>query len=111
MKNMDIKSLLDNIEKKVCQQEITSDSDVTRLINNEINSAINLKSNPDAIDQYFKNANCTTLECYLQHLQALEEKLKAPSNITAQCKAVEERDINRRLLLILNRIKGFSRKQ
>ena len=43
-------------------------------------------------------------------LKAVEKKLQKPCDITAQCKPVEEREINRKLLLILNRLKGYSRK-
>jgi hypothetical protein len=115
MEKLDIRILLESIEKKVYQQEITSDEDVTKLINAEIANAINLKykkeeSTDKETDSFLKNVSCTTLECYLEHLQAVEQKLKQPYDITAQCKPVEEREINRRLLLILNRLKGYSRK-
>lgn len=115
MRELDIRSLLENIEQKVYQQEITTDADVTKLINIEINIAINLKykteKEPDGNSSFpLKNVSCATLECYLEHLKAVEKKLQQPRAITAQCKPVEEREINRRLLLILNRIKGYSRK-
>ncbi|WP_242929429.1 hypothetical protein [Pontibacter vulgaris] len=113
MEKLDIRTLLESIEKKVYQQEITSGEDVTKLINAEIANAINLKYKKDNgadIDSFLQNVPCTTLECYLEHLQAVEQKLKQPFDITAQCKPVEEREINRRLLLILNRLKGYSRK-
>jgi hypothetical protein len=111
MEILDIRNLLENIEKKVYQQEITTDTDVTKLINVEIAKAINLKNETtDKVEDRLKNVSCTTLECYLDHLKAVEQKLKKPTNISAQCNAVEERDINRRILLILNRLKGYSRK-
>jgi hypothetical protein len=115
MNILDIRDLLVNIEKKVCQQEITSDADVTKLINTEIAKAINLKYKKEneaegKVESALKNVSCTTVECYLEHLKAVEQKLKAPRDLSAQCKAVEEREINRRLLLILNRLKGYSRK-
>ncbi len=113
MEKLDIRTLLESIEKKVYQQEITSGEDVTKLINAEIANAINLKyrkDNDDDIDSFLRNIPCTTLDCYLQHLKAVEEKLKQPYALSAQCKPVEEREINRRLLLILNRLKGYSRK-
>jgi hypothetical protein len=114
MKQLDIRNLLENIERKVYQQEITTDADVTQMINTEIANAINLKykAETDSIktDSVYKNISCTTLECYLEHLKAVEEKLKTPCDITAQCRPVEEREINRRLLLILNRLKGYGRK-
>ncbi|TPE45162.1 hypothetical protein [Pontibacter mangrovi] len=111
MQVLDIRNLLENIERKVYQQEITTDADVTKLINTEIAKAINLKSKKEneAEVDLLKNVSCTTLECYLDHLKAVEAKLKKPCNISAQCNPVEERDINRRLLLILNRLKGYSR--
>ena len=109
MELLDIKSLLGNIEKKVYQQEITTSTDVTTLINAEIAKAINLKNASNADEAAFKNVSCTTLECYLDHLKALEQKLQAPSNLSAQCKQVEEREINRRILLILNRLKKYTR--
>lgn len=113
MKQLDIRNLLENIERKVYQQEITTGADVTRMINNEIADAINLqyKTLTGKTDSAYNNISCTTLECYLSHLKAVEEKLKAPCDITAQCKPVEEREINRRLLLILNRLKGYNRKR
>jgi len=112
MEQLDIQKLLGNIERKVYQQEITSDTDVTKLINLEIAKAINLKNGAgQAQETSFKNVSCTTLECYLDHLKAVEQKLKQPRNLSAQCTPVEEREINRRLLLILNRIKGYSRKE
>ncbi|MDX5423226.1 MAG: hypothetical protein LPK14_13295 [Hymenobacteraceae bacterium] len=115
MNVLDIRDLLENIEKKVYQQEITTDEDVTRLINTEIAKAINLKYKKENgtdsnTDSALRNVSCTTLDCYLQHLKSVEQKLQKPCDITAQCNPVEERDINRRLLLILNRIKGYSRK-
>ena len=110
MEILDIKSLLGNIEKKVYQQEITTSTDVTKLINAEIAKAINIKNEAArAQADSLKNVSCTTLECYLEHLQAVEQKLQKPANISAQCKPVEEREINRRLLLILNRLKKYSR--
>lgn len=108
MEQLDIRKLLENIEKKVYQQEITSSSDVTRLINTEIAKAINL-NNRAASDNSLQTISCTTIECYLEHLKAVEAKLQKPCDITAQCKPVEEREINRRLLLILNRLKRYSR--
>lgn len=112
MQALDIRDLLENIERKVCQQEITTDDAVTRFINSEIAKAINLKYKKEnrAEEDMLKNVSCTTLECYLDHLKNVEAKLKQPCNISAQCNPVEERDINRRLLLILNRLKGYSRK-
>ncbi|MFD2512700.1 hypothetical protein ACFSRY_02370 [Pontibacter locisalis] len=115
MNILDIRDLLENIEKKVCQQEITTDADVTKLINVEITKAINLKYKKEneasgKVESSLKNVSCTTLECYLEHLKSVEQKLKEPCDLSAQCNPVEERDINRRLLLILNRIKGYSRK-
>ncbi|WP_018479891.1 hypothetical protein [Pontibacter roseus] len=107
MEQLDIRTLLENIEKKVYQQEITSSSDVTQLINTEIAKAINLNSK--AAENALQNVSCTTIECYLQHLKAVEAKLQKPCDITAQCKPVEEREINRRLLLILNRLKRYNR--
>lgn len=111
MEILDIRNLLENIEKKVYLQEITTDADVNQMINREIAKAVNLKnaSNSD-IENKLQNVSCTTLECYLEHLKAVEQKLKKPNNLSAQCKPVEERDINRRLLLILNRLKGYSRR-
>jgi len=112
MEVLDIRSLLENIERKVCQQEITTDAAVTKLINTEIAKAINLKYKKEnaAEEDIYKTVSCTTVECYLKHLKTVEEKLKKPAHISAQCSLVEEREINRRLLLILNRIKGYSRK-
>lgn len=115
MKTLDIRSLLENIERKVYQQEITTDADLTQMINGEINKAINLKYKQEKgadheLDLSLKNVSCTTLECYLDHLKSVEKKLKKPHNISAQGMPVEERDINRRLLLILNRLKGYSRR-
>jgi maleate cis-trans isomerase len=111
MEQLDIRSLLENIEKKVYQQEITSSTDVTKLINTEIAKAINLNTKvaSNGADAIFKNVSCTTIECYLEHLKAVEAKLQKPCDITAQCKPVEEREINRRLLLILNRLKRYNR--
>lgn len=110
MELLDIKSLLGNIEKKVYQQEIKTSTDVTKLINAEIAKAINFKNKAaSAKEDTFKNVSCTTLECYLEHLKALEQKLQKPADISAQCKPVEEREINRRILLILNRLKKYSR--
>lgn len=109
MELLDIKSLLGSIEKKVYQQEITTSTDVTKLINAEIAKAINIKNAANSDESSLKNISCTTLECYLDHLKALELKLQAPSNLSAQCKQVEERDINRRILLILNRLKKYTR--
>lgn len=110
MEQLDIRSLLENIERKVYQQEITSSTDVTSLINTEIAKAINLNSKAaDGTDPRFKNVSCTTIACYLEHLKAVDAKLKSPTDITAQCKPVEEREINRRLLLILNRLKRYNR--
>ena len=108
MEQLDIRKLLENIEKKVYQQEITSSSDVTKLINTEITNAINLNTKA-ASDSSLQSISCTTIECYLKHLKAVEAKLQKPCDITAQCKPVEERDINRRLLLILNRLKRYNR--
>ncbi|GAB3202571.1 hypothetical protein ABID22_002702 [Pontibacter aydingkolensis] len=112
MKQLDIRYLLENIERKVYQQEIMTDADLTKMINVEISKAINLKykTETDTTDDTLKNVSCTTLECYLEHLKAVEKKLQKPCDITAQCKPVEEREINRKLLLILNRLKGYSRK-
>jgi len=114
MRRLDIRNLLENIEQKVNQHEITTDADVTNLINSEIHAAINLKykkeSKADVNDAALQNVSCTTLECYLEHLKSVEQKLQSPYSITAQGQPVEERDINRRLLLILNRLKGYSRK-
>ena len=112
MKQLDIRLLLENIERKVYQQEITTDADLTNMINGEISKAINLKykAESETKDDALKNISCTTVECYLEHLKAVERKLQTPTDITAQCKPVEEREINRRLLLILNRLKGYSRK-
>ena len=114
MKKLDIRDLLENIERKVYQQEITTDSDLNKMINVEIAKAINLKYSTEADanannDSRLKNVSCTTLECYLEHLKAVEKKLQTPCDITAQCKPVEEREINRKLLLILNRLKGYNR--
>ncbi|MBC5775905.1 hypothetical protein H8S95_17655 [Pontibacter sp. KCTC 32443] len=110
MELLDIKSLLGSIEKKVYQQEITTSTDVTKLINAEIAKAINIKNGAAGSDEAtLKNVSCTTLECYLEHLQALEQKLQAPASLSAQCKPVEEREINRRILLILNRLKKYTR--
>jgi hypothetical protein len=110
MKKLDIRDLLENIERKVYQQEITTDSDLNQMINVEIAKAINLKYKTDSdSDAGLKNVSCTTVECYLEHLKAVEQKLQKPCDITAQCKPVEEREINRKLLLILNRLKGYSR--
>ncbi|WP_299709174.1 hypothetical protein [uncultured Pontibacter sp.] len=113
MEQLDIRSLLENIEKKVYQQEITSSTDVTKLINTEITNAINLNSKvaSDNNASKYQNISCTTIECYLEHLKAVEAKLQKPCDITAQCKPVEEREINRRLLLILNRLKRYSREE
>ncbi|GAA4426580.1 hypothetical protein GCM10023188_08810 [Pontibacter saemangeumensis] len=112
MEVLDIRSLLENIERKVCQQEITTDADVTKLINTEIAKALNLKykKEKETQEDALKHVSCTTVTCYLEHLKNVEEKLKMPTHISAQCSLVEEREINRRLLLILNRIKGYSRK-
>ena len=113
MKKLDIRDLLENIERKVYQQEITTDADLTKMINVEIAKAVNLKykaETNEVNDAALMNASCTTVECYLEHLKAVEKKLQQPYNITAQCKPVEEREINRKLLLILNRLKGYSRK-
>lgn len=112
MQVLDIRNLLENIERKVYQQEITTDDAVTKYINTEIAKAINLKykKENEAEADILKNVSCTTLECYLDHLKAVEAKLKTPCDISAQCNPVEEREINRRLLLILNRLKGYSRK-
>lgn len=112
MEVLDIRSLLENIERKVCQQEITTDVAVTKLINTEIAKAINLqykKENGEQADA-LRHVSCTTVACYLDHLKNVEEKLRKPTHISAQCPRVEEREINRRLLLILNRLKGYSRK-
>jgi hypothetical protein len=110
MELLDIRSLLENIEKRVYQQEITTNTDVNKLINAEIAKAINLKNGAaSAQETSLKNVSCTTLECYLDHLKAVEQKLQQPCDISAQCTPVEEREINRRLLLILNRLKGYSR--
>lgn len=111
MELLDIKSLLGNIEKKVYQQEITTSTDVTTLINAEIAKAINLQNGlaNNTPDDALKNVSCTTLECYLDHLKSLEKKLQTPCDISAQCKPVEEREINRRILLILNRLKKYNR--
>ncbi len=107
---LDIKSLLENLEKKVYQQEITTSEAINNLVNAEIVKAINLKNGTaDTQSTAFKNVSCTTLECYLDHLKTLERKLQQPCDISAQCKPVEEREINRRILLILNRLKGYSR--
>jgi hypothetical protein len=112
MEILDIQNLLGNIERKVYQQEITSSTDITNLVNSEIAKAINLKNSAGEEDEsLYKNVSCTTVECYLDHLKAVEEKLKTPNDLTAQCTLVEEREINRRLMLILNRIKGYSRKE
>ena len=108
MEQLDIRKLLENIEKKVYQQEITSSSDVTKLINTEIANAINLNAKA-ANGNSLQTISCTTIECYLEHLKAVEAKLQKPCDITAQCKPVEEREINRRLLLILNRLKRYNR--
>lgn len=112
MRQLDIRNLLENIEKKVYLQEITTDTAISKLINKEIADAINLqfKKETRQDDAAYSTISCTTLECYVNHLKAVEEKLKTPYAITAQCKPVEEREINRRLLLILNRLKGYSRK-
>ncbi|TXK36681.1 hypothetical protein FVR03_17255 [Pontibacter qinzhouensis] len=112
MKQLDIRNLLESIERKVYQQEITTDEAVTKLINSEIAHAINLKYKVESnhVPSTLQHVSCTTVECYLNHLKALEQKLQKPHDITAQCKPVEEREINRRLLLILNRLKGYSRK-
>lgn len=110
MEILDIQNLLGNIERKVYQQEITSDKDVTKLINSELAKAINLKNGAAQEESAYKNVSCTSLECYMDHLKAVEQKLQKPYDLTAQCSPVEEREINRRLLLILNRIKGYSRK-
>lgn len=115
MEQLDIRFLLESIERKVYQQEITTSNDVTTLINTEIAKAINLKYKTEQgadseAEALLKNVSCTTLECYLNHLKELEKKLQQPCDITAQCKPVEEREINRRLLLILNRLKGYERK-
>ncbi|ARS36606.1 hypothetical protein [Pontibacter actiniarum] len=112
MQALDIRDLLENIERKVYQQEITTDDAVTNYINTEIAKAINLKykKENEAEEDLLKNVSCTTLECYLDHLKNVEAKLKQPCNLSAQCNPVEERDINRRLLLILNRLKGYSRR-
>jgi hypothetical protein len=115
MEVLDIRSLLENIERKVCQQEITTDTALNTLINTEIAKAINLKykKEHEAEEDALKNVSCTTLECYLEHLKAVEAKLKKPAHISAQSTqsmVVEEREINRRLLLILNRLKGYSRR-
>lgn len=111
MEELDIRNLLENIEKKVYQQEITSSADVTNVINTEIAKAINLNNRAASAgtDSSLQNISCTTIECYLEHLKAVEAKLQKPCDITAQCKPVEEREINRRLLLILNRLKRYSR--
>lgn len=109
MELLDIKNLLGSIEKKVYQQEITTSTDVTKLINAEIAKAINIKNSAAAQESSLKNVSCTTLECYLEHLKSLEQKLQKPADISAQCKPVEEREINRRILLILNRLKRYSR--
>lgn len=111
MEQLNIRYLLENIEKKVYQQEITSSSDVTKLINTEIANAINLNSKvaSDSSASKYQNISCTTIECYLEHLKSVEAKLQKPYDITAQCKPVEEREINRRLLLILNRLKRYNR--
>ncbi len=110
MEILDIRNLLENIEKKVYQQEITTDADVNQMINREIAKAINLKNaSNSAVENKLQNVSCTTLECYLEHLKAVEQKLQKPCDITAQCKPVEEREINRKLLLILNRLKGYNR--
>jgi hypothetical protein len=108
MEQLDIRKLLENIEKKVYQQEITSSSDVTKLINTEIANAINLNTKA-ATDNSLQTISCTSIACYLEHLKAVEAKLQKPCDITAQCKPVEEREINRRLLLILNRLKRYNR--
>ncbi|GAB3822894.1 hypothetical protein [Pontibacter rugosus] len=112
MRLLDIRDLLGNIERKVSQQEITTDEDVTTYVNTEIAKAINLKYKKEnkVEESALKNISCTTLECYLDHLKDVEAKLKKPNNISAQCSPVEERDINRRLLLILNRLKSYKRK-
>ncbi|WP_276499794.1 hypothetical protein [Pontibacter litorisediminis] len=112
MQVLDIRNLLERIERKVYQQEITTDDAVTKLINAEIAKAINLKYKKEsqAEEELLKNVSCTTLECYLDHLKAVEAKLRKPCDISAQCKPLEEREINRRLLLILNRLKGYSRR-
>ncbi|PRY07864.1 hypothetical protein CLV24_12254 [Pontibacter ummariensis] len=112
MELLDIRNLLENIERRVCQQEITTDTAITKLINTEIAKAINLMYQKEDIagENVSEEVSSTTLESYLTHLKNVEAKLKKPSNISAQCTPVEERDINRRLLLILNRIKGYSRK-
>ncbi|MCC9168374.1 hypothetical protein [Pontibacter harenae] len=112
MEQLDIRNLLGNIEQKVHLQEITSDKDVTKLINTEIANAINLKyKKENSTETALQNVSCTSVECYLDHLKAVEKKLKKPANISAQCMPVEERDINRRLLLILNRLKGYNRRK
>lgn len=112
MRLLDIRDLLENIERKVYQQEITTDEDVTQYVNTEIAKAINLKykAQTEVKDDALQTISCSTVECYLDHLKDVEAKLKKPNIISAQCNVVEERDINRRLLLILNRLKGYSRK-
>lgn len=111
MRLLDIRDLLENIERKVYQQEITTDEDVTKYVNTEMAKAINLKykAENEVKDDALQTISCTTLECYLDHLKAVEAKLQKPGNISAQCSPVEERDINRRLLLILNRLKRYKR--
>ncbi|MFD2248625.1 hypothetical protein [Pontibacter ruber] len=115
MEQLDIRLLLESIERKVYQQEITTSNDVTTLINTEIAKAINLKYKTEnatnsETEAMLKNVSCTTLECYLNHLKEVEKKLQQPCDITAQCTPVEEREINRKILLILNRLKGYGRK-
>ena len=111
MEQLDIRNLLENIEEKVYHQEITSSSDVNKLINTEIAHAINLKYKKESsTETSVQSIPYATVDNYLDHLKALEQKLKKPANLSTQGAPVEERDINRRLLLILNRLKGYSRK-
>ncbi len=109
-----IRHLLDNIEQKVKLHEIKTDKDIQNLVTSEIHAAINLKykkgNTSDKATVLSQRAPYTTLENYVNHLKALEQKLQQPYAISAQGQATEEREINRRLLLILNRLKGYSRK-
>ncbi|MDX5347374.1 MAG: hypothetical protein LPJ89_09175 [Hymenobacteraceae bacterium] len=104
-----IRNLLVTLERKVNEKEVITDEQVKEVLTAEIAKAYLYKTkiqkkNADEADINFALLSAEQIDAYLESLKKLEEKINEPSTITAQCKPVEEREINRKLLLILNRL-------
>lgn len=105
MMEFDVRDFLRKIESEICSRRITF-TYLQSILGREIKEVSQYKALALAEADSIRYPRIDRVESYLQKLRELRMKLKTPECLSAQATlvpSVEERDINRLLLRILNR--------